>query len=85
MRPSLAAGRNIPYRTLGRTGEKVSLIGVGDAHIGKQEDENESIRIIRTAIDRGINFMDNSWATTMDRARSGWERRCVMGTGTKSS
>src|ERR1700681_1408667 len=31
------------------------------SHIGKQEDETESIRIIRTAIDRGINFMDNSW------------------------
>jgi aryl-alcohol dehydrogenase-like predicted oxidoreductase len=61
MRPLLAAGRDIPYRTLGHTGEKVSLIGLGGSHIGRQKDENESIRIIRTAIDRGINFMDNSW------------------------
>ena len=49
------------YRTLGRTGEKVSLIGLGGFHIGKQKDEAESIKIIRSAIDRGITFMDNSW------------------------
>ena len=51
----------IPYRTLGRTGQKVSIVGLGGAHIGKQDDENDSIRIIRTAIDNGINFMDNAW------------------------
>src|SRR5579871_426035 len=49
------------YRTLGRTGEQVSIVGVGGAHIGKQTDKSESIRIIRSAIDRGVNFMDNSW------------------------
>jgi len=53
--------QGVPYRTLGRTGEKVSLVGVGGAHIGMQKDEQESIRIIRTALDRGINFLDNSW------------------------
>ena len=49
------------YRTMGRTGEKVSAIGLGGYHIGVQRDESESIRLIRTAIDRGINFMDNCW------------------------
>jgi aryl-alcohol dehydrogenase-like predicted oxidoreductase len=49
------------YRTLGQTGEKVSAIGLGGYHIGVPEDEQESIRIIRSAIDRGINFMDNCW------------------------
>lgn len=53
--------RDIPYRTLGRTGEKVSIIGLGGHHIGVQATEKESIRIIRTAIDSGINFLDNSW------------------------
>jgi aryl-alcohol dehydrogenase-like predicted oxidoreductase len=53
--------RDIPYRTLGRTGEKVSAIGVGGFHLGKIAEEKESIRIVRTAIDRGINFLDNSW------------------------
>ena len=49
------------YRTLGSTGEKVSAIGLGGSHIGKQDDEKESIQIVRSAIDRGITFMDNSW------------------------
>jgi aryl-alcohol dehydrogenase-like predicted oxidoreductase len=50
------------YRTLGSTGEKVSAIGIGGWHIGLPDvDEQLSIRIIRTAVDRGINFMDNCW------------------------
>lgn len=51
----------MPYRPLGRTGEMVSLVGLGGYHIGIQKDEQESIRLIRTAVDNGINFMDNSW------------------------
>jgi aryl-alcohol dehydrogenase-like predicted oxidoreductase len=51
----------MPYRTLGSTGEKVSVIGLGGYHIGVQSDADESIRLIRTAVDRGINFMDNCW------------------------
>ena len=51
----------VPRRTLGRTGEKVSMVGLGGYHIGKQADEQESIRIIRTALDSGINFLDNCW------------------------
>jgi len=49
------------YRTLGRSGEKVSAIGLGGFHIGVPKEEADSIRIIRSAIDRGINFLDNSW------------------------
>jgi len=51
----------IPYRLLGSTGESVSLVCLGGAHVGMQESEAESIGIIRTAIDNGINFLDNSW------------------------
>ena len=51
----------MPYRRLGRTGEMVSLVGLGGYHLGIQKDEQESIRLIRLAIDRGINFLDNSW------------------------
>jgi aryl-alcohol dehydrogenase-like predicted oxidoreductase len=49
------------YRPLGRTGEKVSALGLGGYHIGLQRDEAESIRIIRTAMDRGVTFLDNCW------------------------
>jgi uncharacterized protein len=51
----------MPYRTLGRTGVKVSLLGLGGFHVGTQREESESIRIVRAAIDRGVNFMDNCW------------------------
>ena len=52
----------MPYRTLGHTGERVSAIGLGGWHLGlKTVDEDLAIRIIRSAVDRGINFMDNSW------------------------
>ena len=50
------------YRKLGSTGERVSVIGVGGWHLGlKHVDEKLAIRIVRSAIDRGINFMDNCW------------------------
>ena len=50
------------YRTLGSTGEKVSAIGVGGWHLGlKTVDEQLAIRIVRSAVDRGVNFLDNCW------------------------
>ncbi len=58
--PAQAQGE-MPYRTLGKTGAKVSLLGLGGAHTGRQKDEAESIRIIRTALDNGVNFLDNCW------------------------
>jgi aryl-alcohol dehydrogenase-like predicted oxidoreductase len=53
---------DVPYRSLGRTGELVSAIGVGGSHLGTGKvSEQLAIRIIRTALDSGINFLDNSW------------------------
>jgi predicted aldo/keto reductase-like oxidoreductase len=50
------------YRALGSTGEQVSAIGMGGFHIAQHGlSEGESIRLVRSAIDRGITFMDNSW------------------------
>jgi predicted aldo/keto reductase-like oxidoreductase len=54
------AADSFPYRVLGHTGEKVSLIGLGGYHLGRGE-EQESIRIIRTGLDSGVNFLDNCW------------------------
>lgn len=48
------------YRTLGRTGERISAIGIGGYHMGSPSEE-EGIRIVRTAVDRGVTFMDNCW------------------------
>jgi aryl-alcohol dehydrogenase-like predicted oxidoreductase len=52
----------MPYRQLGRTGEQVSAIGLGGWHLSlKHVDEPLAIRLVRSAIDRGITFMYNSW------------------------
>ncbi|MCC7009965.1 MAG: aldo/keto reductase [Acidobacteria bacterium] len=52
----------IPHRILGHTGESVSAIGVGGWHLGlKDVSEALAIRIVRTALDRGVNFLDNAW------------------------
>ena len=49
------------YRPLGSTGEQVSVLGLGGHHIGRPSDEQESIRLVRSAIDHGMTFMDNCW------------------------
>jgi len=51
----------VPYRVLGHTGERVSVVGVGGYHLGQTSDEQEAIRIVRTALDNGVNFLDNCW------------------------
>ncbi len=57
-----ASAEAMPYRVLGRTGERVSAIGLGGWHLSLEHvDEALSLRLVRSAIDRGITFMDNSW------------------------
>lgn len=55
-----ASTDGMSYRKFGSTGERISAIGLGGYHIGVPEDESEGIRIIRSAVDRGITFLDNS-------------------------
>jgi aryl-alcohol dehydrogenase-like predicted oxidoreductase len=75
------------YRMLGSTGEKVSAIGVGGWHLAlKHVDEQLAIRIVRAAIDGGINFLDNCWdynegesETRMGKAlRDGYRERAFV-------
>ena len=52
----------MPRRQLGTTGDTVSCIGMGGYHIALPSvDEALGIRLIRSALDRGINFLDNCW------------------------
>lgn len=78
---------DIPRRALGRTGESVSSIGVGGWHLGLSHvDEALSVRIVRTALDRGIDFLDNCWdyndgasETRMGKAlRDGYRRKAFL-------
>jgi len=62
---SLGAGpAGMPYRALGNTGERVSLLGLGGAHMGYDGDlsERDAIALMREAVDAGINFFDNAWS-----------------------
>lgn len=58
------------YRNLGTTGERVSAIGLGGAHMGMPREEAECIRIVRSAVDRGITFLDNSWDYSKGRCET---------------
>lgn len=60
-KPSDAAASTMPKRALGKTGVQTSIVGLGGFHMGKPEEEAESIRIVHSAIDHGITFMDNCW------------------------
>jgi len=53
----------MPFRTLGKTGLKVSLLSLGGYNIGIKEllSGKEAIHLMRMAIDEGINFFDNAW------------------------
>src|SRR6266446_536878 len=52
----------VPFRILGHTGEKVSIVGIGGYHLARPGvSAEESIRIVRVGLDQGINFLDNCW------------------------
>ncbi len=80
------SSKNIPKRLLGRTGEMVSVLTLGGFHVGAPEvKEEDAILIIRTAIDRGVNFLDNAWSyqdgrseTLMGRALKDNYRKKVL-------
>jgi len=57
----------IPVRELGKTGEKVSIVGMGGWHIASIP-ESESISIMHEAIDEGMTFFDNAWCYHMGGA-----------------
>src|SRR4051812_20859071 len=61
VRDAQDGGGPMEYRTLGKTGERVSALSIGGAHAARPKDPEETTRIIRTAIDGGINFLDNCW------------------------
>ena len=60
--PETVEKRNgIPYRAFGKTGVKVSILGLGGYHVGVPPSGEEAVRLVRRAIDEGINFLDNAW------------------------
>ncbi len=60
-RPTETRKGDMLYRSFGKTGVTVSVLGVGGSHIGQTSSQDLATKIVRTAIDRGVNFMDNAW------------------------
>jgi aryl-alcohol dehydrogenase-like predicted oxidoreductase len=65
---SAASATGLPTRVLGRTGVRVSVLGLGGAHIGRVKDDGEAIRIMHAALDEGMTFMDNAWEYNKGRS-----------------
>jgi predicted aldo/keto reductase-like oxidoreductase len=59
---------DIPRRTLGRTGLKVTMMGIGGHHADLPPNEEDTIAIIHRALDLGINFFDNADCYNAGRA-----------------
>jgi aryl-alcohol dehydrogenase-like predicted oxidoreductase len=68
----------IPQRPLGRTGLKVSILGVGGHHLGDFKNVEEAIRLVHEAVDAGLNFYDNCWEYWNGRAED-WLGRALKG------
>jgi len=57
---AIPAGARARMRELGRTGQRVSIVGLGGYHLGIPP-EKEAIRMVQRALDQGMNFLDNCW------------------------
>lgn len=58
------------YKRLGRAGVKVSELCLGTMIYGRQVEEDASIKIIRRAVDLGINFIDTADAYVAGRSET---------------
>src|SRR4051794_23629407 len=68
----------IPQRPLGRTGAKVSALGLGGHHLGDFKTVDEALRLVHEAVDAGITFFDNCWEYWNGRAED-WLGRGLKG------
>jgi aryl-alcohol dehydrogenase-like predicted oxidoreductase len=72
------APADIPRRPLGRTGEQVSIIGVGGYHLGTLPSVEGAMRLVHEAVDAGVNFFDNAWEYNDGRSEE-WLGRALDG------
>src|ERR1700738_4417363 len=56
-----SSSEQIPRRPLGKTGERVSIIGLGGYHLGTVQSRELAVRLVQEAIDAGVTFFDNAW------------------------
>jgi predicted aldo/keto reductase-like oxidoreductase len=68
----------IPRRRLGRTGEQVSIIGVGGYHLGTMSSLDDAVRLVQEAIDAGVTIFDNAWEYNNHRSEE-WMGQALQG------
>ena len=68
----------IPRKPLGRTGEQVSIIGLGGYHLGTLRSLDDAVRIVQEAVDAGVTFFDNAWEYNNHRSEE-WMGRALQG------
>ncbi len=73
-----AVPREVPRRTLGKTGVQVSVLCFGGAHWGRMQSEAEAMRVLHEAIDAGVTFMDNAWEYNGGRSEE-WMGKALQG------
>jgi aryl-alcohol dehydrogenase-like predicted oxidoreductase len=56
-----SSSEQIPRRPLGKTGERVSIIGLGGYHLGTVQSRELAVRLVQEAVDAGVTFCDNAW------------------------
>ena len=52
---------DFPMRPFGRTGQRVSSLGLGGWHLGVPDSDDAAVRLAHTAIAAGVTFLDNAW------------------------
>jgi predicted aldo/keto reductase-like oxidoreductase len=73
----------IPQRALGKTGARVSALGVGGHHLGDATSFAEADRIVGEAIDGGVTFFDNCWEYNNGRSED-WMGRALATSGRRN-
>jgi predicted aldo/keto reductase-like oxidoreductase len=68
----------VPRKPLGKTGEQVSIIGVGGYHLGTMRSLDDAVRLVQEAVDAGVNFFDNAWEYNEHRSED-WMGRGLQG------
>jgi aryl-alcohol dehydrogenase-like predicted oxidoreductase len=68
----------VPRKPFGKTREKVSVLGLGGAHLGRAPSFKEAERILREAVDAGVTFLDNAWEYNDHRSEE-WMGRALKG------
>jgi aryl-alcohol dehydrogenase-like predicted oxidoreductase len=76
--PAEASPDEIPLRPLGRTGERVSILGLGGYHLGTLATVDDAVRLVHEAIDAGVRFYDNAWEYHDGRSEE-WLGRALNG------